>query len=89
MELCSSQDLKVCLPVSWVTRQTCSATYKALARQIETYEGRPWFGRGFGLGSHMDYTMQPLSAPVQDAGRQGGAFGRAAVVRGEEVEEFS
>jgi len=37
---------------------------------------------GIRAGQSLEHAMQPLSAPVQDAGHQGGAFGRAAVVRG-------
>lgn len=37
---------------------------------------------GIRAGQSLEHAMQPLSAPVHDAGWQGGAFGRAAVVRG-------
>ena len=37
---------------------------------------------GIRAGQSLEHAMQPLSAPVHDAGRQGGTFGKAAVVRG-------
>ena len=37
---------------------------------------------GIRAGQSLDHAMQPLSTPVHDAGRQGGAFGRAAVIKG-------